>query len=90
MQEDLHIDLNERLWALTQRVFKKDDWTLQDGTLDFCRSSTDIHPLPAPPEGQEEEEEEEEEEDAQVRKRSFHFTFVHKNDNFTNTGSGQT
>jgi hypothetical protein len=39
-QVDLHIDLNERLWALTQRVFKKDDWTLQDGTLDFCRSST--------------------------------------------------
>jgi hypothetical protein len=41
--EDLHIDLNERLWALTQRIFKKDDWSLQNGTLEFRRSTTDIH-----------------------------------------------
>lgn len=41
--EDLHIDLNERLWALTQRAFKKDDWSLQNGTLEFRRSATDIH-----------------------------------------------
>ena len=45
--EDLHIDLNERLWALTQRIFKKDDWSLQNGTLDFRRSTTDIHPSPS-------------------------------------------
>ena len=45
--EDLHIDLNERLWALTQRMFKKDDWSLQNGTLEFRRSTTDIHPKPS-------------------------------------------
>ena len=49
--EDLHIDLNERLWALTQRVFKKDDWTLQNGTLEFRRSATDIHPVPSDAKG---------------------------------------
>ena len=32
---------------MTQRIYKKDDWSLQDGTRDFSRSSTDIHPLPA-------------------------------------------
>ena len=51
-----------------------------------CRFPSDIHPLPAPPEGREEEEDDD---DAQVRKLSFHFTSLHKNDNFTKTGSGQ-
>lgn len=46
--EDLHIDLNERLWITNQRIFKKDQWSHQYGRADYERSRTDIHPLPPP------------------------------------------
>ena len=46
--EDLHIDFNERLWSLTQRIFQKDGWYQQDQTVEgaafaYPRSETDIH-----------------------------------------------
>jgi hypothetical protein len=46
--EDLHIDFNERLWTLTQRIFQKDGWYQQDKTIEgaafqYERSETDIH-----------------------------------------------
>jgi hypothetical protein len=46
--EDLHIDFNERLWSLTQRIFQKDGWYQQDKTIEgaaffYERSETDIH-----------------------------------------------
>ena len=49
--EDLHIDFNERLWSLTQRIFQKDGWYQQDKTLEgadfrYDRSQTDIHGTP--------------------------------------------
>lgn len=49
--DDLHIDFNERLWSLTQRIFMKDGWYQQNKTIEgadfqYERSSTDQHEGP--------------------------------------------
>ena len=41
--EDLHLDFNERLWTITQKIYKKDDWSLQYAKAGYERSATDIH-----------------------------------------------
>jgi hypothetical protein len=46
--DDLHIDFNERLWSITQRIYMKDGWYQQDPALEggdfrYTRSETDLH-----------------------------------------------
>ena len=43
--DDLHTDFNERLWALTVKLFHKDEWPLQSAKKEYARSATDIHPI---------------------------------------------
>ena len=43
--DDLHTDFNERLWALTVKLFHKDEWPLQSAKKEYARSATDIHTI---------------------------------------------
>ena len=41
--EELHMDFNERLWVITQKMYNMDEWSLQYGKAAYTRSPTDIH-----------------------------------------------